>query len=69
MVAVVTELRVDYRRAWWAEYAPYRLGTSLGKFDREFLYWHGFARWMNKLRERFRNGDTLPPLESFHPEF
>jgi hexosaminidase len=65
----ITELREDYRPAWLAEYAPYRLGTSLGKFDREFLYWYGFARWVDKLRDRFRDGDTLPPLESYRPEF
>jgi len=41
----ITELREDYRPAWLAEYAPYRLGTSLGKFDREFLYGYGFTRW------------------------
>ena len=65
----ITELRADYRPAWLAEYAPYRLGTSLGKFDREFLYWYGFARWVDKLRNGFRDGDTLPPLESYHPQY
>jgi hypothetical protein len=65
----ITELREDYRPAWLAEYAPFRLGTSLGKFDREFLYWNGFTRWMDKLREGFRDGDTFPPLESYHPQY
>lgn len=65
----ITELRADYAPAWLAEYAPYRLGTSLGKFDREFLYWYEFTRWMDKLREGFRDGDSLPPLESFHYSF
>jgi len=63
----ITELREDYRPAWLAEYAPYRLGTSLGKFDREFLYWYAFTRWLDKLRDGFRDGDTLPPLESYRP--
>jgi hexosaminidase len=65
----ITELREDYRPAWLAEYAPYRLGTSLGKFDREFLYWYGFTRWVGKLRDGFRDGDTLPPLETYNPQY
>jgi hypothetical protein len=65
----ITELREDYRPAWLAEYAPFRLGTSLGKFDREFLYWNGFTRWMDELREGFRDGDPFPPLESYHPQY
>jgi hexosaminidase len=65
----ITDLRGDYREAWLAEYVPYRLGVSLGKFDREYLYWYGFTRWMAKLRREFRDGDSLPPLQSFHPGF
>jgi len=65
----ITELREDYRPAWLAEYAPFRLGTSLGKFDREFLYWNGFTRRMDKLREGFHDGDAFPPLDSYHPQF
>jgi hexosaminidase len=65
----ITELREDYRPAWLAEYAPYRLGTSLGKFDREFLYWYGFTRWMEKVREGFHDGDTLPPLQSYRSDY
>lgn len=65
----ITDLREDYRPAWLAEYAPYRLGTSLGKFDREFLYWYGFTRWVDKLRDRFRDGDTFPQIESYRSEY
>jgi hypothetical protein len=65
----ITELRADYRPAWLAEYTPYRLGTSLGKFDREFLYWYGFTRWVDKLREGFHDGDTLPPLQSYRSDY
>jgi hypothetical protein len=65
----ITELREDYRPAWLAEYAPFRLGTSLGKFDREFLYWYGFTRWMDTLREGFKDGDAFPPLESYRPQY
>jgi hypothetical protein len=69
LMDAITELREDYRPAWLAEYAPYRLGTSIGKFDREFLYWYGFTRWVGKLREGFRDGDPFPPLESYHPQY
>jgi hypothetical protein len=62
----VTELREVYRTAWLAEYTPYRLGASLGKFDREYLYWYEFSRWLRRIENGFRDGDALPPLESFH---
>jgi len=67
LMDAVTELREDYRVAWLAEYTPYRLGVSLGKFDREYLYWYGFTRWLLKLESGFRPGDPLPPLESYQP--
>jgi hypothetical protein len=47
-----------------AEYGPYRLGTTLGRFDAEYNYWR-------TLQSRFRNAGRhldakkgLPPLES-----
>ena len=69
LMDAATELREDYRAAWLAEYTPYRLGASLGKFDREYLYWYGFSRWLRRLESGFRDGDTLPPLESYHSEY
>ncbi len=69
LMDAATELREDYRAAWLAEYTPYRLGASLGKFDREYLYWYGFSRWLRRLESRFRDGDTLPQLESYHSEY
>jgi len=69
LMDAVTELREDYRPAWLAEYTPYRLGSSLGRFDREYLYWYGFSRWLRKLETGFRDGDTLPPLESYRSDY
>jgi hexosaminidase len=69
LMDAVTELREDYRTAWLAEYSPYRLGASLGKFDREYLYWYGFSRWLRRLETGFHDGDTLPQLESYHAEY
>ncbi|HEX8986050.1 MAG TPA: beta-N-acetylhexosaminidase [Bryobacteraceae bacterium] len=64
MMDAITQLREAYRNAWLAEYTPYRLATTLGRFDAEYAYWR-------RLQSRFRNaanniGDTkaLPPLES-----
>ncbi len=65
LMDTVTELREDFRAAWLAEYTPYRLGSSLGRFDREYLYWYGFSRWLRDLESGFREGDPLPPLESY----
>jgi hexosaminidase len=60
----ITSLREMYRDVWLAEYTPYRLGTTLGRFDAEYQYWRA-------LQSRFRNvarglaGETsLPPLDS-----
>ena len=69
LMDAVTELREDHRVAWLAEFTPYRLGVSLGKFEGEFLYWYGFSRWLRKLESGFRDGDTLPPLQSYHSDY
>ncbi len=69
LMDAVTELREDYRVAWLAEYTPYRLGASLGKFDREYLYWYGFSRWLRKLESGFRDGDALLPLQSYDADY
>jgi hypothetical protein len=43
----ITGLREMYRQLWLAEYTPYRLGTTLGRFDAEYEYWR-------RLQSRFR---------------
>ena len=65
LMDATTELRAQHRRAWLAEYTPYRLGTATGKWDTEFQYWWKLQRRMQALLEAFHDGDTLPPLESF----
>lgn len=64
MMDAITQLREFYRGVWLAEYTPYRLGTTLGRFDAEYEYWR-------KLQEKFRNvakevskSKALPSLES-----
>jgi hypothetical protein len=64
LMDAITQLREFYRSVWLAEYQPYRLGTTLGRFDAEYDYWR-------RLQSRFRNAGRhldvkkgLPPLES-----
>ena len=64
----ITSLREMYRQLWLEEYTPYRLGTTIGRFDAEYDYWRG-------VRSRFRNAahglsgrTTLPPLDQVLPE-
>ena len=64
MMDSITSLREMYRRVWLAEYEPYRLGTTLGRFDAEYEFWR-------RLQSRFRNTarglsdkTALPRLET-----
>jgi len=64
LMDAITQLREFYRGVWLAEYTPYRLGTTLGRFDAEYEFWR-------RLQSRFRNAGHdavakghLPPLES-----
>ena len=34
-----TEIKEEYRQAWLSENMPYRMGTVLGRFDSEYLFW------------------------------
>ena len=54
-----------YRAAWESEYTPYRMRSALLKWDTECQYWWKMQRQLQLLLETFRDGDTLPPLESF----
>ena len=64
MMDAITSLREMYRQLWLAEYTPYRLGTTIGRFDAEYEYWR-------RLQSRFRNvarglsrKTSLPPLDT-----
>jgi hypothetical protein len=65
LIDAITNLQESYRTAWLAEYTPYRLRAALGKWDAESEYWWKLQRRFQILLETFRDGDTLPPLESF----
>ena len=34
-----TEIKKEYRQAWLSENMPYRMGTVLGRFESEYLFW------------------------------
>lgn len=64
LMDAITQLREFYRGVWLAEYTPYRIGTTLGRFDAEYEFWR-------RLQSRFRNAGRdavakghLPPLET-----
>jgi len=64
LMDAITSLREMYRQLWLAEYTPYRLGTTIGRFDAEYEYWR-------RLQSRFRNvalglsrKTSLPPLDT-----
>jgi len=65
MIDAVSDLYESYRTAWQAEYTPYRLRAALGKWDAESQYWWKLQGRFQILLETFRDGDALPPLESF----
>jgi hexosaminidase len=63
------DLREAWRAAWLASYTPYRLGAILGKWDAEFQYWWRLKRRLDDFVDGFKDGDSLPPLESFNPGY
>jgi len=68
LMDAITELQQPYRAAWMEAYTAYRLNTALGKWDAEFQYWWKLNRRLNRFEDEFREGDALPPFESFSPE-
>jgi hypothetical protein len=61
----ITELREEFRSGWLAEYSPYRLAAALGRWDAEYEYWRRLQERFRFFSTDFREGDTLPPLDTF----
>lgn len=51
-----------YRKAWLEQYTPYRMGTALGHWDAELLFWLRAQRNFEDFRRHFQNGEALPSL-------
>ena len=61
----ITSLKSDYEQAWKQEWSSYRLGSALGRWDAEYEYWRGIQVRIEAFARRYKEGDILPPLESF----
>jgi hexosaminidase len=64
LMDAITELRPQYRSAWLAEYAPYRLESAIGRWNAEYEYWRRMQYRLLTFSESSREGDKLPPLSS-----
>jgi hypothetical protein len=60
----ITSLRDTYRDLWLAEYGPYRLGTTLGRFDAEYQYWRSLQSKFRNVARGLHGKASLPPLDS-----
>jgi hexosaminidase len=65
LMDTITGLQSLYRREWLAEYTPYRMGTALGRYDKEYQTWLRFQEKLEEFSEATKEGDPLPPLSSF----
>ncbi|MEO6922850.1 MAG: glycoside hydrolase family 20 zincin-like fold domain-containing protein, partial [Bryocella sp.] len=64
LMDAITELRPQYKAEWLAEYTPYRLGSTLGRWDAEYQYWRALQDRLKEFSDTSHEGDNLPPLES-----
>jgi hypothetical protein len=64
LMDLISELKDEYRRAWEAEYTPYRLGSALGRFDAEYAYWLHVQVRLRDIQRNFQEGNPLPPVDS-----
>jgi len=56
-----TEIKEEYRKAWLAEFMPYRMGNMTARFDSEYLLWRNLYSKINDYR--FHNDSTEPRLK------
>lgn len=62
MMDGVIGTRELYRKAWLEQYTPYRLGTALGHWNAEYLFWLRAQRDFEDFRRSFQTGHKLPSL-------
>lgn len=62
MMDSLTGTRELYRKAWLEQYTPYRMGTALGHWDAEFLFWLRAQRNFEDFRRHFQSDEALPSL-------
>jgi len=59
----MTELGKLYRSAWLEEYTPYRLESTLGRWNAEYEYWRKVQARLRSYSRTLKDGDSLPPME------
>lgn len=64
MVDAITELRPEYQQEWLAEYRPYRLASTLGRWDAEYQYWRNVLDRIKEFSDGTRPGQPLPAVET-----
>jgi len=58
----IADLKPEYQAEWLQEYAPYRLGSALGRWDAEYQYWRGVHEKLRHFNDCTKEGDALPKL-------
>jgi hypothetical protein len=58
----IGELREHYRKAWLAQYTPFRLTPALARWDLELQYWLRLQTWFADYIQNFRDGGALPSI-------
>lgn len=64
MMDLISELRDRFHDVWLAQFTPFRLRETLGKFDLEFQYWWKLQMRIREITDQYRNGDALPALQT-----
>jgi hypothetical protein len=62
MMDAVTGTRELYRKAWMEQYTPYRMGTAVGHWDAEYLFWLRAITNLQNFNRGFKGGEQLPSL-------
>ena len=47
--------RENYRQAWLQQYTPYRMGTALGRWNAEYLFWEHAQANFESVRTRIQD--------------
>jgi hexosaminidase len=64
LMDMITGLRPQYKKAWLAQYRPYRLSSALGRWDTEYQYWRSLQARLQSFFDSYRKGQRLPSLAS-----
>jgi hypothetical protein len=65
----ITALKPTEGKECQKGYAPYRMGTALGRRDVGYQFWRGVPEKLGEFSDNTRAGEPLPPLDNIieHP--